>query len=154
MVEQGSFGITLTQVRDFEFNVKFDLAQIPELAVDEAPPVGEAAGPNPDRLLAVAVAHCLSSSLLFCLRKFKQDGGGIIAEAAGTLVRNERGRLRIGRLDVVLRLGLEAGAIEHFERCAAQFEDFCIVTASIRQGIPVGVKVVDATGATVFEGGH
>jgi hypothetical protein len=34
----------------------------------------------------------------------------------------------------------------HQERCLEQFEDFCIVTQSIRQGIPVSVSVVDAIG--------
>jgi hypothetical protein len=31
----------------------------------------------------------------------------------------------------------------------AQFEDFCVVTESIRHGIPVSVEVVDAAGRTV-----
>jgi hypothetical protein len=33
----------------------------------------------------------------------------------------------------------------------AQFEDFCVVTESIRHGIPVSVEVVDAAGRTVHE---
>jgi hypothetical protein len=37
------------------------------------------------------------------------------------------------------------------DRCSAQFEDFCIVTGSIRQGIPVSVKVKDAAGRVVHE---
>lgn len=151
MSEQARFGATLSQVGEYEFNVKFDVAEMPALQVDEAPPLGRGAGPNPDRLLAVAVAHCLTSSLQFCVAKFKQDPGGITARVDGTLERNERGRLRVGGLEVVITLGRSAREIQHFERCAAQFEDFCIVTASIRQGIPVAVRVVDATGATVFE---
>ncbi len=145
------FGATLSQVGAYEFNVKFDMAEMPSLVVDEAPPLGEAAGPNPDRLLAVAVAHCLASSLNFCIGKFKQDAGGITAQVTGTLARNERGRLRVGGLEVVIALGRSAQEIEHFDRCAGQFEDFCIVTSSIRQGIPVAVRVVDGAGVTVYE---
>lgn len=151
MSEQPRFGATLTQVGAYEFNVKFDVAEMPELRVDEAPPLGAAAGPNPDRLLAVAVAHCLASSLNFCMAKFKQDAGGVTARVNGVLERNERGRLRVGNLEVEIRLGKKAADIQHFDRCAGQFEDFCIVTASIRQGIPVSVRVVDASGAAVFE---
>ena len=32
-----------------------------------------------------------------------------------------------------------------------QFEDFCVVTESIRGGIPVSVKVADAAGRTLHD---
>jgi hypothetical protein len=35
----------------------------------------------------------------------------------------------------------------------AQFEDFCVVTESVRHGIPVSVKVVDAAGRTLHDSG-
>ncbi len=41
----------------------------------------------------------------------------------------------------------------HLERCMAQFEDFCVVTESTRNGIPVSVKVVDAAGRTLYDSG-
>ena len=67
-----SFTIELEQEQDYEFRVKFDRESVPSLLVDELEPVGHDRGPNPDRLLAVAVANCLTASLLFCMRKFKQ----------------------------------------------------------------------------------
>ena len=59
-------------------------------------------------------------------------------------------RLRIGRLDVTIQLSESAADVRHLDRCLAQFEDFCVVTESVRHGIPVGVRVVDASGAEVF----
>ncbi|HXF44583.1 MAG TPA: OsmC family protein [Burkholderiaceae bacterium] len=149
-----SFALELQQVQDFEFRVKFDWPNVPELKLDEPAPLGRASGPNAARLIAAAVANCLSSSLLFCLRKFKQAPGPLRAEVRGELKRNERGRLRIGRFDVTIRLAEPAAAIAHFDRCLAQFEDFCVVTESVRHGIPVGVRVVDANGVEVFGGGE
>ena len=32
------------------------------------------------------------------------------------------------------------------QRCLGLFEDFCVVTASVKQGIPVSVEVVDDKG--------
>ncbi|HEU0201077.1 MAG TPA: OsmC family protein [Burkholderiaceae bacterium] len=153
MSEPLNFTLTLQQQRDFEFLVKFDWPDVPDLLLDEPEPLGHAAGPNAARLIAAGVANCLSSSLLFCMRKFKQTPGTLRAEVTGELARNERGRLRIGRFDVKIYLSDDAAAIKHFDRCLTQFEDFCIVTESVRHGIPVNVHVVDASGTEVFAGG-
>jgi hypothetical protein len=40
-------------------------------------------------------------------------------------------------------------ALQHLERCMVQFEDFCVVTESIRHGIPVDVEVVYANGRSL-----
>ena len=154
MTETMSFKLDLQQVGDYEFRVKFDWPKAPELLLDEPEPLGHAAGPNAARLIAAAVANCLSSSLLFCMHKFKQSPRALRTEVRGELVRNERGRMRIGRIDVTLRLADQAAQIQHFYRCLAQFEDFCVVTESVRKGIPVGVRIVDASGGEVFAGGQ
>lgn len=153
MDESLSFTLELEQLQDFEFRVKFDWPDVAELKLDEPAPLGRSAGPNAARLIGAAVANCLTSSLLFCMRKFRQTPGTLRAEVRGELARNERGRLRIGRFDVTIRLADAAASIAHFDRCLAQFEDFCVVTESVRHGIPVGVRVVDASGAEVFAGG-
>jgi organic hydroperoxide reductase OsmC/OhrA len=153
-MEESSFTLELEQLADFEFRVKFDWPEVAELKLDEPAPLGRSAGPNAARLIGAAVANCLTSSLLFCMRKFKQSPGTLRAQVRGEIQRNERGRLRIGRFDVTIRLAEQAAAIQHFDRCLAQFEDFCVVTESVRHGIPVGVRVVDASGAEVFAGGE
>jgi len=150
MNESPTFTLELEQLADYEFRVKFDWPDVPELLLDEPPPLGGAAGPNAARLIAAAAANCLSSSLLFCMRKFRQEPGNLRAEVTGELARNARGRLRIGRLDVTIHLADAAGDVRHFDRCLQQFEDFCIVTESVRNGIPVGVRVVDGQGSEVF----
>lgn len=148
-----TFTIELAQERDYEFRVRFDWAGVPDLMLDEPPPLGHAAGPNASRLVAAAVANCLTASLLFCLRKFKQDAGPLRARVTGRMERNERGRMRIGGFNVEIRLGRAVDAIRFSDRCLQQFEDFCVVTESVRKGIPVTVRVVDGAGRTVFEGG-
>ena len=152
MSESMSFKLELEQLQDYEFRVKFDWPNVAGLTLDDHAPLGHATGPNAARLIGAAVANCLSSSLLFCMRKFKQVPGTLRAEVAGELARNERGRIRLGRFDVTIRLADAIGDIKHFDRCLAQFEDFCVVTESVRNGIPVGVRVVDAEGREVFSG--
>jgi organic hydroperoxide reductase OsmC/OhrA len=145
-----SFSLELAQVDDYEFRVRFDWPNVPELTLDEPEPLGRAAGPNAARLVAAAVGNCLSSSLLFCMKKFRQAPGTLRSEVRGTLVRNSSGRLRIGRFDVTIRLADRSDAIKHLDRCIEQFEDFCIVTESVRAGIPVDVRVVDSEEREVY----
>jgi uncharacterized OsmC-like protein len=141
--------LSLEQIEDYEFRVRFDGTAMPDLITDETSPLGGEAGPNPSRLLAAGVANCLAASLLFALRKFKNAPGKLSAKVRATLTRNEHGRLRITHIAVDLQLADAAAALEHVDRALAQFEDFCIVTESVRQGIAVDVSVRDASGAVV-----
>ena len=142
-----TFSVELEQGEGYEFRVRFDLPPSAELLLDEPEPLGKARGPNAARLVVAAVANCLAASLVFCLKaKFRQNPGPLRAMANGRLERNAAGRYRIAGIDVVLSLSEKLGELPHQERCLEQFEDFCIVTQSIRQGIPVSVSVVDAEG--------
>lgn len=149
MNDEHVFEVSLQQTGDYEFRVRFDGTGIPDLLTDETAPLGGDAGPNPSRLLAAAVANCLSASLLFALRKYKNAPGPLTGEAHCTLTRNEHGRWRVTHIAVDVNLSDATGVLEHLDRALAQFEDFCIVTESVRQGIAVDVRVRDATGAVV-----
>jgi len=147
-MENPVFSVELEQHEGFEFRVKFDWPDVPELVLDEPEPLGRRAGPNAARLVGAAVGNCLAASLVFCLKsKFRQNPGPVRAKATGRLERNAQGRYRIAGIDVELKLAEAWGAMPHQERCLEQFEDFCIVTQSIRAGIPVSVRVRDANGA-------
>lgn len=146
MAEHPQFTFSMERLRDFEFKVTFDGEGIPELLLDEPAPIGGGAGPNASRLLGAAAANCLCASLLFCLRKARQEPSGIKATVTGTLTRDDRGRMRVGGFDVVITVaGIDKEAAGS-RRCTDLFEDFCVVTASVRKGIPVSVQVFDEGG--------
>ena len=137
--------VTLRQRQDYAFEIEFG-GDRPLLLADEPPPLGHAAGPSPGQLLLAAVGNCMSSSLLFALRKFKNDPGGITTSARARIGRNEAGRLRVLHIEVQIRLGKPAEQLQHLERILEQFEDFCTVGQSVRGGIPTEVAVFDSTG--------
>ncbi len=140
------FTFTLEQQEDYAFLVRFD-NDLPALLTDEPPPLGKNRGPNPSRLIAAGVANCLGASLLFALRKFKNNPGKVSATVTAQMARNEQKRLRIGRIDVELRFTAAAAEMEHLERILEQFEEYCVVTQSVQTGFPVGVSVYDGAGA-------
>ncbi len=129
--------VHLTQLRDYQFEVRFGGGIAAALHSDLPPPLGGGLGPSPEQQLAAAVGNCLAASLLFSLRKYKQQPEPISAEVSAEIGRNTEGRLRVQALDVVLTLGQPAAALQQLERVLAQFEDFCTVTQSVRVGIDV-----------------
>jgi organic hydroperoxide reductase OsmC/OhrA len=134
------FSVHLEQVDGFQFLVKFDKEQFEPLRLDEPPPLGHDTAPNAARVLAAAIGNCLSASLVFCLSKAKVAASGVSADVDVEIVRNETRRLRIGKVDVTLHTKLPP---DHpaLAGCLATFEDFCIVTQSVRRGIEVAVRV-------------
>jgi uncharacterized OsmC-like protein len=150
--EVGTFTIHLEQEENYAFRVKFDLKKADDILMDEPPPLGERNGPNASRLLAAAAANCLSASLMFCLAKEEVPTSAVKTEATCTLVRNDRKRLRVGRLDVRITAGDVLLDSKKRDRCMDLFEDFCVVTASLRQGIPIGVEVYNEAGELLHKG--
>lgn len=106
-------------------------------------------GPNPSRMLALGVLGCLSASFIFCLKKrdFKVDD--FKAEAEVTIARNEKGFLRIKKIDVNIEPKIEnPETLKRAQQClkAAKdgvsfFEQYCLVTQSVRAGIEVNVNI-------------
>lgn len=137
--------VTLTQQQDYQFRIDYG-AGVPAVLSDEPPPLGQGLGPSPVQLLASAVGNCLADSLLFALRKFKQAPEPIRCEVQAQVGKNAEGRLRVLGLSAHLRLGVQATSLEHLDRVLATFEDYCTVTQSVRQGIPVTVQVSDKDG--------
>jgi organic hydroperoxide reductase OsmC/OhrA len=151
MSEEGRFTIHLEQQEGFQIKARFDAPRVPDLLMDEPPPLGEQSGPNASRLLAAAAADCLSASLLFCVFKEEPPDGCLRAEATCIMVRNERKRVRVGHLEIKLIISDVVKEAPRFARCKDLFEDFCVVSASIRQGIPMQVTIVDESGAVLHQ---
>ncbi|MDP2479503.1 MAG: OsmC family protein [Candidatus Palauibacterales bacterium] len=137
--------VELELVEGFEFRVRFNDAW-EELVMDEPPPLGEDRGPNAARVLSAAIGNCLSASLLFCLQKSKIRPSGLKTAVSTAVERNDRGRLRIGETSVHIHLALGDEERDRVGRCMEVFEDYCIVTQSVRRGIEVDVTVLDQDG--------
>lgn len=138
--------LTLEQQQDYQFSIRFDGAGLESLMTDEPPPLGEGRGPNPSQLLLASIANCLSASLLFAMRKFRNEPARLRATVTAVRERNAAGRWRIPRAEVTIHLPDAADDYRNLDRILAQFEEFCIVTQSVREGIEVTTRIEDANG--------
>jgi uncharacterized OsmC-like protein len=152
MTDSPDIRILLEQEGPYAFKVSFEGTDLDALHTDESAPLGAGAGPNPAAMLLTSIANCLSASLLFALRKYKNAPGPIRAEIVARRERNAEGRLRIPRAEVTIHLSDKAADLEHFDRVLAQFEQFCTVTQSVRAGMEVAVSIVDADGVARVPG--
>ena len=135
--------VTLTLKENYEFLATFEnFPDVAPILLDEPPPLGGAKGPNASAILGAAVGNCLAASLLFCLRRSRVEVADAEVKVDVHVARSEKGRLRITGVDVAITPALAPGHDPaKYERCLELFEDFCVITQSVRKGIPVEVKV-------------
>ncbi|MDX1492110.1 MAG: OsmC family protein [Pseudohongiellaceae bacterium] len=146
-MSEKQFSISLRLVENYLFNI--DFGEFGNLLADEPEPIGAGEGPNPAAMLAASVANCLCASLLFAVRKYKEDPGEINAKITGTMGRID-GLLRITHFSVDINLGVASDTLQNIDKVLTQFENFCTVTQSVRRGIAVDVNVSDSEGKSLL----
>lgn len=134
--------VVVEWVEDLTFKLDFQNPSLPKLFIDETHDVEspEAIGPDPSKLLISAVMGCLNASFGFCLKKSRIPLKGMKAIGELTSKRNDEGYWRVLQIDVELVPEIEKGA-GRFEKCVEIFHDYCTITQSVRQGIPVNVTI-------------
>lgn len=139
--EEKGFDLTLRRLENFKFDAEFDGENMSNLLFDEPSPLGEDEGPNAARVLGAAVGNCLSASLLFCLQKARVTVEDMQTDVHGTISRNENKRLRVTALDVRITATIPPEEQARVPRCLKVFEDFCVVSGSVRKGVDINVEV-------------
>lgn len=143
--------VSLELIDKYRFGVSFDKSGA-DLLMDEPEPLGDSAGPNASAALSAAIGNCLSASLVFCLRKAKVDPSGVKTTVRTQIDRNEKGRLRVVASHVEIELDTEEET-SRLNRCLGLFEDFCLVTQAVRDGIEIDVAVVSPKGEELHRSG-
>ena len=137
------FGARITFIEGFKFRSQAfegDTLHGEPVITDEPDPVGRNAGPSTPSMLAMAVGHCLSASLVETLRHAGIHTQNCSTEAIAVVAPNTDGNPRIQRIEVTIRPVLDK-ASRNIDRCIAVFENYCTVCQSIRPAIPVQVSV-------------
>lgn len=141
--------VKLIQEQDYLFQI-FAGTENDPIHGDEPPPLGNGKGPSPAQFLAIAVSNCLSDSLLFAMRKYKQDPNKIETSARCEITRNTQNRLRVSAIYVDIKIHQSNQQLEHMDRILTQFREFCTVSSSISPFIPVTIQVKDLNDHIIF----
>jgi uncharacterized OsmC-like protein len=139
-IDEKTIRVSMEREVGFEFKIDFGLEEVMELIMDEPEPVGKGRGPNASKVLAAVIGNCLSASLLFCLQKARVQVRGMKTKVSGTTKRNDEGRWRITDFDIAIQVEAK-GSQNQKEKCKKIFEDYCVVSQSIKQGIPMNVNI-------------
>ncbi|NTY39618.1 OsmC family protein [Burkholderia diffusa] len=148
-MSEAHVSVEVAQQARFGFEVRFAGTTLSPVLIDEPPPLGDGRGPNPIRLLAASVASCLAASLLFALNRQHVDPEPVTARIDVDMAQNEAGRVRVGAMAVRLSIGKTWTDLAATTRVLDQFDAYCVVTESIRAGIPISVDVCDVNGAAL-----
>jgi len=150
MSEEKVHHVTVRLARGYQFVAEFnDLPDAPSILFDEPEPLGDSRAPSAAAVLSAAVGNCLAASLTYCLRRARMDVEGMTAQVTTHVAKNDSGRYRVRNIEVELTPVIGDSAAPTVDRCEALFEDFCIVTASVKQGIPVHIALKEPAEAAV-----
>jgi len=134
-------GLTLEE----EMIFKCDLGEmkVKDCYIDEAhKDEVDMLGPNPSRMLGMAILGCLSASFIFCLKKRNLSIDDLKAEAEITIARNQKGFWRVKKIDVNIDVKIDDPETrKRADQCRKMFEQYCVVTQAVREGIDVEVNL-------------
>ena len=134
-------GLTLEE----EMIFKCDLGEmkVKDCYIDEAhKDEVDMLGPNPSRMLGMAILGCLSASFIFCLKKRNLTIDDLKAEAEVTIARNQKGFWRVKKIDVNIDVKIDDPETrKRADQCRKMFEQYCAVTQAVREGIDVEVNL-------------
>ncbi|MHA1884502.1 MAG: OsmC family protein [Promethearchaeota archaeon] len=135
--------VKLSLEKDMIFKCDLGDLRIKDCIIDETNKIeSEMLGPDASRLLAMAVLGCLSASFIFCFSKRDFTIDDLEAEAIVTIFRNEKGFVRVKKIDVNINPEIKNPEIQkRANQCKKMFEQYCTITASVREGIDINVNV-------------
>lgn len=129
-----------------EMIFKCDLGKInmKDLFIDEQhKKLNEKIGPNPSKLLALSILGCMSASFAFCLQKKDFSLSDFEGKAFITSKRNEKGLWRIKEIKIELHPKIDSLKMrERVDQCRKFFEQFCIISESIKEGIEINTNLI------------
>ncbi len=143
MSEQLKTKVGLKQEEEMIFKCDLGQLKIQNLYIDEKhKQETERIGPSPAKLLALSVLGCLAASFTFCLQKKDFTLSNLEGKAEVTIARNDKGFWRVKKIDIIIipKVG-DPKMRKRVDQCRKFFEQYCIISESVRNGIDLNVNL-------------
>jgi uncharacterized OsmC-like protein len=139
------FGVRLRLLEKFQFESQAyegERLHGAPFRSDEPDPIGDTAGPSTPALLASAIGHCLTASLVEISRHAAFQLSAVETDAVAVVAPNADGLPRIKRVEVTITPTLKSRASDTMlKRCEGTFRRYCTVCSSLEPAFPVNVSV-------------
>ncbi|MFX1394019.1 MAG: OsmC family protein [Promethearchaeota archaeon] len=150
MIHEENTIVDMKLEKDMIFKVNLGYDKLKEIFIDET--MGKKSkmwGPDAAKLLAMALLGCLNASFLFCLNKRNLTVDDLEAHAEVSFKKIEKGYVRVDKINVkIIPKSNDPTTIKRINQCVRKmknnkmfFEETCIITASVREGIDVDVNI-------------
>ncbi|MFX1275348.1 MAG: OsmC family protein [Promethearchaeota archaeon] len=136
--------------KDLVFKTSIGLGRFKDFFIDETLDNNkDLEGPDAAQMLGMAILSCLSASFIFCLAKRNLNLDDLEARAEISFKKIDRGYTRVKEINIkiVPRTRNEA-TLKRINQCVKEmksgkmmFEENCIITESVREGIKVTVDI-------------
>ena len=150
MVYEENTKVSIKLKKEMIFELQNIYKNLDSLLIDETlEDKIERVGPDAASLLGMAIISCLSASFIFCMEKRNLTLDNLEAKADISFKELKQGYKRIDSIDVkIIPKTDDADVLKRIKQCIKElksgqmfFEESCIITPSIREGINIQVKV-------------
>jgi len=135
--------VGLHQEKEMIFKCDLGNLRMDNLYIDESnKKKNEKIGPSPIKLLGLSVLGCLAASFSFCLQKKDFSLSELEGKAEVTIARNEKTFWRVKKIDIELNPKINTPEMrKRADQCREFFEQYCIISESLRTGFEVNVNL-------------
>jgi len=133
--------VSLNYTENFHF--KASARQFKDFSVDEPTSFhGTDLGPSSVEYLLIGIGGCLGTTFIYCLQKRNVKMKSVEIEVDGKLSHEgPKLLLRLTKVDVEIKFIPEENASsEEINLCIKKFREYCIVSNSIADGLPINVN--------------
>ena len=150
MVHDENTKVSIKLEKDMIFKLRNVYKNLDSLLIDESlEEKQEKVGPDAASLLGLAIISCLSASLLFCLNKRNLNLDDLEAKADISFKEPKKGYMRVDSIEVkMLPKTNDPEVLKRLKQCIKEvkdghmfFEESCIITPSVREGIDIRVNI-------------
>ena len=135
--------VGLKQEEEMIFKCDLGNLKLNDLFIDEKHKKNiDKIGPSPVKLLGISILGCLAASFSFCLQKRNFSLLDLEGKAELTIARNNKGFWRVKKVNIDLIPRVDnPKAHKRINQCIKFFEQYCIISESVKTGFDVSVNV-------------